>query len=326
VVAYQILSGERPYNGTRAEIARAIAAGRRAPLQRLVPEVPAALTEIIERLLSPDPADRFASAPECQRAIYAAYTPSQMLYQELGLAALRAHPHHTIENSLEPRASLVPSAQEVPTRVRLASEEVATVPNSAAIPAAASRSERLKPPDPADPPTVRVAAHVEDGATAARRARRRIRGYAALSFALVAVGLVTVARLTVSAGPRQPSRAAVIKASAAALPPAPPLPPAEPLAAATIAPQADQAGGAETPAPIPEPTPVPAANVGTLRIGAVPQSQVWVDGRLVGWSPIIGLRVQAGQHTVSIGRDGREEASTRRVVTVTPGHQQRVGF
>lgn len=315
VVAYQILSGERPYTGTRAEIARASAAGRRVPLRSLVPEAPTALVEIVDRLLSPDPADRFASALECEHAIYAAHAPDPKVERELGHLALRARPHETIETSrlrsLAARAALVPSA------------ETPSDPSSDT-PAADSGNVEVHSAVPDDPPTptARAAALVEEGATGARRTRRRTRLVTALVAGLVAAGLGLTAVITGNQNARPSGAKAPLVSPAPTTAPPPPTAPtgSEPTAAAAAA-----AAVPFTPTEPPPSDPAPPAASGALRIGAVPQSQVWIDGRMVGWCPRT-WRVQAGQHTVSIGRDDREEPSTRREVTVTPGHTTRVGF
>jgi hypothetical protein len=142
----------------------------------------------------------------------------------------------------------------------------------------------------------------------------------------VAASLVVATQVTdhEGAGPRPARRMASVTVPSATPPPSltTSLSPATSVetqaGVATVAPLA----GATEPRPG---EPMPPPTLGALRIGAVPQSQIWVDGRLLGWSPLT-LRAQAGTHTVSIGRDDHEEPSTRRVVTVTPGHFQRVGF
>jgi serine/threonine protein kinase len=82
-------------------------------------------------------------------------------------------------------------------------------------------------------------------------------------------------------------------------------------AAETLTSRSEAMGRVEFDAPAP---PLAVANdtaapptTGTLRVGALPMSQVWLDGQLVGWSPH-ELRVSAGRHTVGIGYE-RPKAS-----------------
>ena len=57
------------------------------------------------------------------------------------------------------------------------------------------------------------------------------------------------------------------------------------------------------PAPPPAAKPAvadPTAGLGTLRINSRPWSQVFIDGRLVGNTPQLGLRLPAGRYTVRL--------------------------
>ena len=319
VVAYQMLSGERPFTGSRAEIARAIAANRYVPLQQVAPNVPASLAAIVERLMKPDPTERFASALECQHAIYEVYAPNPMLYRDLGHLAYRARPHETIETSrvraLAERASLLPQAP--------------TTPASSSTPAAVSGTQHVNNGDTVeteDPPTAKAEALVEEAATAARRARRRGRVIGGLSVGLITTAcLIAAARLSSNQERPRPTETATTAVTASPEVPPPPSPSVAPPTAGTEATAAIAAPVVTLPSAAPlEAAPAEPAQ-GSLRVGAVPQSQIWVDGRLIGWSPRT-VSVPAGQHTVSIGRDNLEDTSTRRAVSVAPGRTQRVGF
>jgi serine/threonine-protein kinase len=70
VTLYEMLSGARPFTGgTPRDVLNAIIRARPAPLQQRRPEVPAALSSIVSRCLSKDPADRFGSARDLLDAL-----------------------------------------------------------------------------------------------------------------------------------------------------------------------------------------------------------------------------------------------------------------
>lgn len=65
IVLYQLLAGNNPFSApTDAETTRRIIASEYPPLTIVRPDVPAALTAIVDRLLRKDPAERFGSAAE----------------------------------------------------------------------------------------------------------------------------------------------------------------------------------------------------------------------------------------------------------------------
>ncbi len=72
----------------------------------------------------------------------------------------------------------------------------------------------------------------------------------------------------------------------------------------------------EPPRPTPAPTPAQQWVHGQLMINSVPWSQVTVDGRPIGNTPIRGLRVVAGVHTIELVNGLRPAQRTTRHVTV----------
>lgn len=65
VVLYEALSGVKPFSGeTPWGLAQAVMAGRHQPLAEVAPHVPPALAAAVERAMSADPDDRFATAAE----------------------------------------------------------------------------------------------------------------------------------------------------------------------------------------------------------------------------------------------------------------------
>ncbi len=70
VVLYQLLARQRPFSGdTVAALTYQIAHQKPRPLGELVKDVPATLTDIVDRLLAKDPAARFQSAQELLHAL-----------------------------------------------------------------------------------------------------------------------------------------------------------------------------------------------------------------------------------------------------------------
>lgn len=72
VLAFECLSGHLPFNAPSITgVMAAIATGKRLPLRTLVPDVPSAWADAVERALSLDPLDRFPDLAEMAAAIRA---------------------------------------------------------------------------------------------------------------------------------------------------------------------------------------------------------------------------------------------------------------
>ncbi len=70
VVAYQLLAGRLPYQGASlTDLARQQDTGPPTDVTQIVPDVPPALSAAIMRALIADPARRYSSAPEMERAL-----------------------------------------------------------------------------------------------------------------------------------------------------------------------------------------------------------------------------------------------------------------
>lgn len=103
--------------------------------------------------------------------------------------------------------------------------------------------------------------------------------------------------------------------------PAPPVPAPAPLALAAVAqpaapPQpAEAVAAAVRPAQSPRPALVPPAGFGArLNVNSIPASTVVVDGRPAGQTPVMGLKVKPGPHTVVlIGPGGKREVRSTAV-------------
>jgi serine/threonine-protein kinase len=72
VMLYELLAGERPFEGgSESEILARLLLQKCAPLGERAPAAPRELVAVVERLMAPRPADRFASASEAREAITA---------------------------------------------------------------------------------------------------------------------------------------------------------------------------------------------------------------------------------------------------------------
>ncbi len=288
VVLYECLVGERPFVGANDfEVLSSIRSGTRAPLQ--VRQAPTALVAAIERLLAPDPSQRFATATELVDAIAAvvAGVPARRRLAELVRAIGDVVPARSGDTEPLPEPERAPPP---PTRTR-AARPLARA--TEAEPRASSS------PRAADTP----------GAKTSMRA-----GGAALVLVVLAVtalGVVIASRPDDPAPPPLAPSPAVqvtktVREPIAAEPePEPPPPPPS----------------REEPAPVPV-AEVPPQQVGraTLEIVVVPEGTVFVDGTARGSSPRT-VRVEAGEHVIGGGRD---RPTRRTTVRVRPGERRRV--
>ncbi len=71
VVLYEMLTGQRPFTGERADLRAAILNDEPRSVRELRPEVPATLARVVARALAKDPAERFATARDFQVALKA---------------------------------------------------------------------------------------------------------------------------------------------------------------------------------------------------------------------------------------------------------------
>src|SRR5437016_5147563 len=149
----------------------------------------------------------------------------------------------------------------------------------------------------------------------AAASRWRLALGAALVIALAAAGLIGF-RL---ASP--PPEVATIVAD----PPQPvaPVPPRDTAAAVVerLAPRPPVQRATPT-APRPAPRRPAVVGVGRLFVGATPWGELHIDGRVVGHTPIVALRIEAGWHQVRVVRDGFAPFEQR--VHVAPGEDVRL--
>lgn len=345
VCMFEMLTGRLPAIGSDDDIVEALSTGRHPPLRELAPDVPAEMEAIVERLLSPSPRDRFASAAALLQALDTIATRPSSTCLELGELARTWRVYNTIDygaldgelNALLHQEPTVPSPHqhsaphqaEPPTQPQhgepptlLQQFEPPTVPQE---PEPPTHSQQQSPTVVAPAPQRRVATAAPPSGKRSRQFGRRHTVAAAAAVAAACAVLVVSMRL-------EPTRA-LESSSHAATSPAPqqpiqrpsplalkPTPKPEPAEAAFTAP-APPTPRPSTPSPS-APTTVPAAGAepavttGTLRIGALPMARIWIDGKAigwVGWSPKT-LRLSAGKHLVSTGPNAPDPNRTRAVV------------
>ncbi len=319
IVCYELLAGRRPFDGqTDAETIVRLSTGDRVPLVEAAPDVPGGLALVVEKLLAVEKKDRFASADALIDAL-ARFSPGVITYRQLGDFARDARPHETLSTAEVPD---VEKSVEQSRQWRARRSAPAADPSAETQPAGGRRAGSAA----AGKPFFRA---VSRGA------------WAALGLSSVLLGAVAIGWFERVQPGHEPARAtAHATATPPALPPsaaarsatlinpgridAPATRPsasaasAPPPSAATVAKTGEQLvhanaalkpspQRASSPAKDATPTPPDAehaarAEAATLRIGTIPIGQVWVDGKLLGWSPVT-ITLPAGRHTLEGGSD-----------------------
>jgi pimeloyl-ACP methyl ester carboxylesterase len=96
VLAWELLAGERPFQGSQpGEVLAAILAGRHAPLSDVRPDVPALLAAVVDACLAHAPADRPASGAELARALRRALADADRPAPAVAAGAPPPSPGHT---------------------------------------------------------------------------------------------------------------------------------------------------------------------------------------------------------------------------------------
>ncbi len=314
-----------------------ILAGEHVPVDRMAPDTPAALVEIVERLLEPHADARFADAAALLDALVVVAPPPTVrrklaqLVREARAARVPSPPH----------GSTLP---ESPPAENGESRSTATAPGYAApLPAptgpdtGSSHHSPVPPgPAPSPPPHTSSAPSVASSEADGGGRPRRRRG-AWLALGAGGVGVVTLATIALGAHvhneagatlehPAPPTRPATLPGPAMRPPHSAPGPSMAALASTAPAARSETAA-----APVaadgdaahvdPAPTPPGPASQGetghgsttaraTLRVAVIPWGKVWIDGHLVGSSPA-RARLEPGVHFVAAGVDG--PGSRRRV-------------
>ena len=93
VVLFEMLTGRLPFNGaTDVSLMNAVIDDRPLSVQRLRPDVPTAVANVVSRALRKDPASRFGSARELLAALRDLDTAGDALTHEPSTSRLRARP------------------------------------------------------------------------------------------------------------------------------------------------------------------------------------------------------------------------------------------
>jgi serine/threonine-protein kinase len=112
---YHALTGSRPFQGdTTAEVAAAVEAGNMAPVRELAPDVPRAFAAIVEKLLQPDPEQRYATPRELMDDLSAYHGGKVPAAQRAAVAA--GQQQKARERAAEQQAAAGPQAR--PSRRR----------------------------------------------------------------------------------------------------------------------------------------------------------------------------------------------------------------
>src|SRR4029079_7198025 len=69
IVLYECLTGVRPFNGSDAEVVKAVTASRGCDPRAKLPELPGNIAELVKKATAYDPRERFTSARQCGAAI-----------------------------------------------------------------------------------------------------------------------------------------------------------------------------------------------------------------------------------------------------------------
>jgi eukaryotic-like serine/threonine-protein kinase len=355
VIAYELATGVRPNDGASdSETWANIVNGRHMPVGRRLPEVPAGLGEVIERMLSVRREHRFADMDELVDALEP-FAPPLAIHRSMAALVQRARPHHTIiqeGNRFVSRPARLDSKRA--DQVGLTEDWIAAQSGVRGAHLLTTQSVEI-----AMPATTQEAPHPAQQerspwrVVVSRFELTRMQRRAALGALTVAAVVLAgaVGWRAVSGSPRPPEPAPI----AVVVQPAPrsvtqhnPAQPSSPLALAPVAvdptlasAQPDRERSPELPVPAAAPSaasraekrggnharrPAPANAVAaaTLRVKAFPWGRVWIDGEVRGSvPPILEVRLPPGKHTVAVGRDAPSET---RNVTLRAADERLISF
>lgn len=305
VVLFEAFACAKPFEGpTDLAIMMAASQGRRAPLAERAPHVPPHVCAVVERLLRPEPSERYQHAADV-------------------LEALSSQPP-----SLRARRRLAELLVAVGAASPTESEAAPTV-QGPALPDEA-REPTVEPPQRASGPAA---------TSSIRRPQRALLlvplvGLAAVAALGVFVSVRPVGTPSTST-PTPPLHAEPPAATWVSTPPPAPAPTLDDLPTGVIAPEGGGTAlvGATPPRPAvsppprpapargpgpltPEPAPAPvepARPRGSLRVTVIPWGDVVVDGRRAGRSPLV-LDLDEGPHRVEISSESGTRLRTVHVV------------
>ena len=136
---YKMLSGRAPYDGGNETSTLALLMSG-APPAPLPPSVPPRVAAIVSRALSPDPADRYASAQEMARAIEAAISDEGLV------ADVASWVNANLSDRVRARRAELATARDVPHAPELPAPPPARIASAAAATTPADEAEGTKTP------------------------------------------------------------------------------------------------------------------------------------------------------------------------------------
>jgi serine/threonine-protein kinase len=117
VILYECLAGKRPFEGTDAEVIKAVLDGRGCDPRARVPGLPARLAEVVMQATAQDPADRFATARELRDALAACL-------EDVGAASKERDVTAALATLLEAPGALETAAPEPPASAEAVPEPI----------------------------------------------------------------------------------------------------------------------------------------------------------------------------------------------------------
>jgi serine/threonine-protein kinase len=338
VVLYWVCTGVKPFSAdSEAATMQKILYSDPPPMRERAPHVPDAIVEVVRKALTREAGLRYQTAGAMREDLEAWLREVGAAGTSTALSVFMSEqfPEQTDENRRVVNALL---ECEVPKNT---SNTDRTLPTAAGLQPPTS-VQRASPP--LRPPTLQRPSTTDELAAPFRRKRRIALGVSLGSAALVLLTgtgwallhdgrelavPVTAETATVvppSATSAQPAKAQSVPSPApsltkAAAPSPQPTAAAQPPAASPVTPRVSlpvhhrvthRTAEAETPTP----APAPVVGSGFLDVRAVPWASVYLDGQLVGTTPMDPVEVSAGQHQVRLVNDDVHASQVRTVHVV----------
>jgi eukaryotic-like serine/threonine-protein kinase len=290
VLLYEMLSGARPFDGDNdVDTMQRVLHGQYTTLASAAPHAPAALADVVARLLAIDPAQRFESASAVIDALDEVAPPATVIF-ELARLAQAARPAHTLAATIH---------HGRPPAFESADASYAEHP----------KTEQALP----------------SRAPWARRSRG-LRPVVAFVLGLVLVGAGgSIANLLFTT--RRPSNALpTVQPETATRAARPALSAASPPITDQGSRTEPSTPGAQSSLEQSSPAVLPSRAVelthANVEIGVLPAGQVWIDGRLRGAAPL-ALQLTPGVHTIAAGVAA---PARQRTVELAAGETQQLVF
>jgi eukaryotic-like serine/threonine-protein kinase len=338
IVLYELLAGQHPFIGQNdVDTTRRICTGEFTPLSESAYTVPAGLAVVIERLLRPDPKERFESAQALGETLDR-FAPPPSIYRKLGHLARKARLPETLlpadETGLPAMIQPVSQAstEEIArsdSNFEVAPDEVARAFSQEPIPAGPNQPTRtavFRQPSPA--PTQRIGS-IRNRSSSTWNSKARFFFAASLAAIVGATVLVIMAnsRKTIAKEKGPESRVIQTVVTATPHPSVTPTTNAVPVRQAPSPDKSDKTadlpsdlidkGSSEQTVSNPASSSSPESSVttaskrptaeiatsqekGVVRIGVFPWGKVWIDDRYWGSAPV-SAELFPGKHVIAGG-------------------------